>query len=37
MSNDVIGILMVAGIIIPTMLLVAYFTYDQRKQREKKS
>lgn len=37
MSNDLIGVLMVAGFIVPLMLLVAYFTYDQRKQREKKS
>jgi len=36
-SNDVIGILMVSGVIIPLMLLVAYFEYDQKKQREKKS
>lgn len=38
MSNDVIGIFMVAAFIIPAMLLVAYFLYDQRKQqKEKKS
>lgn len=38
MSNNMIGIFMVAGIIIPTMLLVVYFLYNQRKQqKEKKS
>ena len=38
MSNDMIGIIMIAGLIIPTMLMVAYFLYDQRKQqREKKN
>lgn len=36
MSNDLMGILMIAGIVIPAMLLVAYFEYDQKKQREKK-
>lgn len=37
-NHDLIGMLMVAAFIIPAILLVAYFLYDQRKQqREKKS
>ena len=37
MHIDLSVIIMFAGFIIPLMLLVAYFEYDQRKQREKKS
>ena len=37
MSNDMIGIFMIAGLVIPVMLMVTYFLYDQKKQREKKS
>lgn len=36
MQNDLSVIIMFAGFIIPLMLLVAYFLYDQKKQREKK-
>lgn len=37
MTNDLIGIFMIAALIIPAMLLVAYFLYDQKKRKEKKS
>ena len=33
---DLQGIVLIAGIVIPTLLFVAYVSYDQKKQREKK-
>ena len=36
--NDVLGLLAIASVVIPAILLAGYFTYDQRKQhKEKKS
>ncbi len=35
-EHDIVGLLAIAGIIIPTLLFVAYINYDQKK-REKKS
>ena len=36
-KNDILGLIAIASIIIPALLLAAYFEYDQRKKREKKS
>lgn len=36
-NNDLLGLLAIASVVIPVFLLAAYFKYDQKKQREKKS
>ena len=34
--EDIKGLIMILGIVIPALLFVAYINYDQKKKREKK-
>lgn len=36
-NNDILGLLAIASIVIPAILLAIYFDYDQKKKRTKKS
>ncbi|GEM_PF-4866367 len=36
-NNDILGLIAIASVVIPAILLAIYFEYDQKKKREKKS